>query len=80
MITDIQCRIYATECERLGIARDISTQRATVLMAMANSWHRLADDTVRYDAIVAKESAPADGPASPRSTAVKSRDQMLRPV
>jgi hypothetical protein len=52
MITEIQCRIYAVECERLGIERNISTRRAKALMAMAHSWHRLADDTGRYDAIV----------------------------
>jgi hypothetical protein len=57
MITEIQCRIYAAECERLGIARGISIQRATVLMAMAHSWQRLADDRGRYDAILAKEEA-----------------------
>jgi RecB family exonuclease len=45
MVTEIQCRIYAAECERLGVARDISIQRATALMAMANSWQRLAADT-----------------------------------
>jgi class 3 adenylate cyclase len=26
MVTEIQCRIYAAECERLGVARDISIQ------------------------------------------------------
>jgi hypothetical protein len=31
------------------VARDISIQRATTLMAMANSWQRLAADTGRYD-------------------------------
>ena len=45
MVTEIQCRIYAAECERLGVTRDISIQRATALMAMANSWQRLAADT-----------------------------------
>ena len=57
MVTEIQCRIYAAECERLGVVRDISIQRATALMAMANSWQRLAADTGRYDAIVAEEGA-----------------------
>jgi hypothetical protein len=57
MVTEIQCRIYAAECEGLGVARDISIQRATALMAMANSWQRLAADTGRYDAIVAEEGA-----------------------
>ena len=54
----LRWRRYATECERLGIARDISIQRATALMAMANSWQRLAADTGRYDAIVAEKGAP----------------------
>ena len=71
MITEIQCRIYAAECERLGIERNISTRRAKALMAMAHSWHRLADDTGRYDAIVAEEARrPLTGPVAPRSTAV----------
>ena len=56
MVTEIQCRIYAAEW-RLGVARDISIQRATALVAMANSWQRLAADTGRYDAIVAEEGA-----------------------
>jgi hypothetical protein len=57
MITEIQCRIYAAECERLGIER-ISSRRATVLMAMAHSWNMLAGQKERYAAIVAEEDAP----------------------
>jgi hypothetical protein len=60
MITEIQCRIYAAECERLGIGRGISTKRATVLMAMAmaHTWNTLAGQKERYAAIVAEEGAP----------------------
>ena len=57
MLTEIQCRTYATECEQLGIARDISIQRATALMALAHSWDLLAGQRGRYDAIVAEETA-----------------------
>ncbi len=43
------------------IARDprprVRAVRATALVAMANSWQRLAADTGRYDAIVAEEGA-----------------------
>ncbi len=55
MITDIQCRTYAAECERLEEARGISSRRATVLMAMAHSWNMLAGQKERYAAIVAEE-------------------------
>jgi hypothetical protein len=61
MITEIQCRTYAAECERLGVARGISSRRATVLMAMAHSWNMLAGQKERYTAIVAEEDAPGDG-------------------
>ena len=56
MITAAQCRAYATECERLGKAPDISIQRATALMGMAHCWDMLADDTQRYDGIVRAET------------------------
>ena len=58
MLTEIQCRTYAEECEGLSVVRGISIQRATVLMAMAHSWHLLAGQRGRYDAIVVEESAP----------------------
>ena len=57
MITETQCRIYAAECERLGVARGISSRRAKVLMALANSWNMLAGQKERYAAIVAEEGA-----------------------
>jgi hypothetical protein len=56
MISATQCRDHAKECDRLGRERDISIQRATVLMGMAHSWDLLSDYTGRYEAIVKAET------------------------
>jgi hypothetical protein len=50
MISEAQCLVYAMECERLGMARGVSLQRAKALMAMAYSWNMLAGQIRRYNA------------------------------
>jgi len=59
MISPAQCKTYARTCERLARAADISIQRATVLMAIANSWDTLTLQTARYDDIVRAEANSA---------------------
>ena len=59
MISVAECKTHAVECERLGRVADISIQRATALLAMAQTWEMLADDTTRYEAIVMAETMPA---------------------
>jgi hypothetical protein len=51
-----QCRACAVECERLGKAADISIERATALISLANSWDQLAEDMARYEAILKAEA------------------------
>jgi hypothetical protein len=55
MLTSPQCRIHAMDCQQLGLAADISIQRATILMAMSRSWTTLANQMQRYDTIVKEE-------------------------
>jgi hypothetical protein len=55
MIIASQCKIYATDCRQLGLAADISMQRATILMAMSRSWTTLANQMLRYDTIIKEE-------------------------
>jgi hypothetical protein len=55
MLTSPQCKIYATDCQQLGLATDISMQRATILMAMSRSWTTLANQMLRYDTIIKEE-------------------------
>jgi hypothetical protein len=55
VLTSSQCKIYATDCQQLGLAGDISMQRATILMAMSRSWTTLANQVLRYDTIVKEE-------------------------
>ena len=55
MIIASQCKIYATDCQQLGLAGDISVQRATILMAMSRSWTTLANQMLRYDTIIKEE-------------------------
>jgi hypothetical protein len=43
------------DCQQLGLAADISIQRATILMAMSRSWTTLANQMQRYDTIVKEE-------------------------
>jgi hypothetical protein len=59
MISAVQCRKYAAECQAMGMAADISIQRATILMAMATSWDALAQQTEWYEAIEKTETREA---------------------
>jgi hypothetical protein len=59
MISLAECKTHAAECERLGRTADISIQRATALISMAQTWETLADDTARYEAIVMAETMRA---------------------
>jgi hypothetical protein len=56
MVSAAECRAYSTEYENLAKAPDISIQRATLLLAMANSWARLADQTERLDLFILEET------------------------
>ena len=40
MITAEQCKTYLEECKVLGSAPDISTRRATAVMAVCHAWSR----------------------------------------
>ncbi len=55
MITAAECRAHSEECLDLGTVRNISVQRATILMAMAQSWDQLASQRDRYGAILIEE-------------------------
>ena len=55
MLTSPQCKAYATHCQQLGSAAEISIQRATILMAMSRSWTTLANQMLRYDTIIQEE-------------------------
>ena len=55
MLTSPQCKAYATDCQQLGSAAEISIQRATILMAMSRSWTTLANQMLRYDTIAKEE-------------------------
>ena len=59
MISVAECETHAAHCERLGREPDISIQRATALLAMAQTWEMLAEETARYEAIVLAETEPA---------------------
>ncbi len=56
MVTAQQCKAYSSCCMALARAANVSTQRATVLMAMARSWVGLANQTERFEAIVKEET------------------------
>ncbi len=56
MVTAQQCTAHSMECKVLSGGRNVSIQRATVLMAMARSWLGLANQTERYEAIVKQET------------------------
>ncbi len=56
MISTTQCKMYAAECQHLGTVFDISTQRATALLAMSRSWTVLASQMQHYDALRKEES------------------------
>ena len=51
-ISAAECRFYAADYLRQAKAPDISIERATALMSVAQSWEMLADDLARYEAIV----------------------------
>jgi hypothetical protein len=55
VLTSSQCKIYATDCQQLGLTAEISIQRATILMAMSRSWTTLANQMLRYDTIIQEE-------------------------
>jgi hypothetical protein len=55
MLTVTECKAHAAECQHLMTAREISIQRATVLMAMSRSWVALTVLTERYTAILDEE-------------------------
>lgn len=57
MITQAQCKCYAEDYQSLGRAAEISVQRATTLMAISQSWTRLAGQLGRLAAIEAEEEA-----------------------
>jgi hypothetical protein len=54
-ITHAQCTRFADDYETLGTDRKISIRRATILMAIATSWRRLASDMVRLADVEAEE-------------------------
>lgn len=56
MITIVQCKDNMRECKQLGIAPEISIQRATAIMAICNAWTALERHVARYEAIVKAES------------------------
>jgi hypothetical protein len=58
MISLAQCRTYSAEYRQQATAADISIQHATILMAMANSWTSLANQTERYHEIRDSERYP----------------------
>jgi hypothetical protein len=55
MISAQQCRTYSAQCAALGKAPDVSAQRATILLAMSRTWSALANQTERYDALLAAD-------------------------
>jgi len=56
MVSAPECRAYSTEYEKLAKAVDISIQRATALLAIANSWARLADQTESLVLLIREET------------------------
>jgi hypothetical protein len=56
MVSAEQCRLYATECERLLMERGITYRRAAILMNLRTSWKRLANQMARYDEVVEDET------------------------
>jgi hypothetical protein len=55
MITQVQCRSYAENYQQLGRVVEISIQRATILMAISQSWTTLGFQLDRLAAIEAEE-------------------------
>jgi hypothetical protein len=54
MVTQVQCRSYAENYRQLGRTAEISIQRATILMAISQSWATLAFQLDRLAAICAQ--------------------------
>ena len=59
MVTSDQCRTYANEHKVLGIAADISIQRATAHMGISRSWTLLASEMKRLEAVIDEEVTAA---------------------
>jgi hypothetical protein len=55
LLTAQQCRTYATEYQRLGQQDNISIQRATALMGLANALEAAAFQLDRLTTIVNEE-------------------------
>jgi hypothetical protein len=55
MVTQAQCRSYAEDYRQLGMAADISIQRATILLAISQSWTTLAIQLGQLAIIEAEE-------------------------
>ena len=62
MISAPECRAYSARYEKLAKAADISIQRATALLAIANSWARLADQTESLVLLIREETKTLDLP------------------
>jgi hypothetical protein len=56
MPTAQQCKTYAAEYKRLGMETDISIRRATLLMAISQSWATLANQLDHLTVIMEEES------------------------
>jgi len=59
MVTSDQCRTYSNEHKVLGIAADISIQRATAHMGISRSWTLLASEMKRLEAVIDEEVTTA---------------------
>jgi hypothetical protein len=55
MITAILCRAAAAQCVLMGQEAEISTRRATILMATSRSRNALANQTDLYEIIKTEE-------------------------
>jgi hypothetical protein len=59
LISAQQCRTYSAACIALGLAADISSQRATILLAMSRSWDTLGYEKDLYDTMLEEEGNSA---------------------
>jgi hypothetical protein len=55
MITSEQCKAYLAECRELGSAPDISSRRATAIMAICRAWVTLSREVAVYDIVLKNE-------------------------
>jgi len=58
-MTSRECREQADRFAALSLAGGISVRRATILMAIADSWTRLAGQLDRLEALEAREKPQA---------------------